>query len=290
MAGVNALFTAKKSKPRGLMKFENKLIVSDIDGTFFDDDMNIADRNIDAINYFKENGGHFTFATGRNEITIPPDVMKIANAPIVCCNGSYIYDPESERKMNEICLAPGPVISIINTVFGGFTGVGVTVTGDKKFYVVGESEYIVPEKLDLSDNDIEYTTLENVPAERWYTVVFHGAPQTIDLVEKFITVKAENDYVISRSWPTMLEINNIRATKGNAALELKRTLENRTKCELKMYGIGDYGNDIDLLRVCDVSACPENAIEAVRDAADLVLCNNNAGSIAELIEYIDANM
>ena len=98
------------------MKFENKLIVSDIDGTFFDDDMNIADRNIDAINYFKENGGHFTFATGRNEITIPPDVMKIANAPIVCCNGSYIYDPESERKMNEICLAPGPVISIINTV------------------------------------------------------------------------------------------------------------------------------------------------------------------------------
>lgn len=272
------------------MKFENKLIVSDIDGTFFDDDMNIADRNIDAINYFKENGGHFSFATGRNEITITPDVMKIANAPIICCNGSYIYDADTERKMNEICLAPGPVISIINTVFGGFTGVGVTVTGDKKFYVVGDSEYIIPEKLDLTEKDIEYTNLENVPTERWYTVVFHGAPQTIDLVEKFITVKAENDYIISRSWPTMLEINNIRATKGNAALELKHTLENRTKCELTMFGIGDYGNDIDLLRVSDVSACPENAIDSVKTQSDLILCNNNAGSIAELIEYIDANI
>lgn len=272
------------------MKFDNKLIISDIDGTFFDDDMQVADRNIDAINYFKENGGLFTFATGRNEVTVSPEVAKIANAPMICCNGAYIFDPETGRKSNEICLAPGPVISIINTVFGGFTGVGVTITADKKFYVVGDNEYIVPEKLDLTEEDIIYTTLDEVPTESWYTIVFYADSQVLDLVEKFIKVKAESDYFISRSWPTMLEINNIRATKGNAALELKRTLESRTKTSLTLYGIGDYGNDVELLRLADISACPENAIDAIKEVADITVCNNNAGSIAELIEYIDANV
>ena len=87
------------------MKFDNKLIVSDLDGTFFDSEVGIVRVNVDAINYFKENGGFFTFATGRNELTLEPDVIKLVNAPIICCNGSYLYDPESNRRLREICIA-----------------------------------------------------------------------------------------------------------------------------------------------------------------------------------------
>ena len=98
------------------MKFYNKLIVSDLDGTFFDSESSVVQINVDAINYFKENGGYFTYATGRNELTLSPDVIKLVNAPIICCNGSYLYDPESNRRLREICIAPGPILSIIKTV------------------------------------------------------------------------------------------------------------------------------------------------------------------------------
>ena len=41
-------------------KFENKLLCSDIDGTLIDDKHNISDKNIKAIEYFRENGGLFS--------------------------------------------------------------------------------------------------------------------------------------------------------------------------------------------------------------------------------------
>ncbi len=272
------------------MKFSNKLLITDIDGTFINDNMEIADRNIDAINYFKENGGLFTFATGRDEVTTPPEIYKLANAPMICSNGSYIYDFEAGRKINETCVAPGPIISIINTVIPGFEGVGVTISSDKKHYIIGESEYIIPEKLGLSEDNIVRTVLSEVPADRWYTVTFYAKPETLDLVEKIIRAKSEEMLFISRSWSTMLEINNSRANKGTCALELKRILEQRHKTPLTLCAIGDYGNDIELIRAADLSACPENAVDEIKALADTVVCNNNDGSIAGFIEYIDADV
>ncbi len=273
------------------MKFDNKLIVSDIDGTLFDDTLLIAERNIDAINYFKENGGLFTFATGRCDRIVQPELVKLANAPIICCNGAYIYDFEADRRSNEICIAPGPAISMINTVIESFPGVSATITADRKYYIVGAEYNFDKEAYGLTDDDIFYLPLEQIPTNQWYSVVFNADEQSLDLVNKYISVAGENMYHISRSWATMLEINNIRATKGKAAAELKRFCENHAhNTPITLYGIGDYENDIDLLTTSDVSACPENAVPAVKEIAQIQLCSNNDGAVADLIEYIDANM
>ncbi len=273
------------------MKFDNKLIVSDIDGTFFDDNELIPSCNIDAINYFKENGGLFTFATGRNEVTIEPEIAKLANAPLICCNGAYIYDFENGRRHNEICIAPGPAISIIKTVLDSFPGVTVSITVDKKFYIIGSLENMSTPKFDQTEENFVFADLDDVPTSDWYSIVFHGEKAQLDLVEKFINVSAENLYIICRSWPTMLEINNIRATKGHAAQELKHMCEAKNKDGVfTLYGIGDYGNDLPLLKDADLSACPSNAIIQLREIADVIVCSNNDGAVAGLIEYIDANI
>ncbi len=272
------------------MKFDNKIIVSDIDGTFFDDSSRIPDTNIDAINYFKENGGIFTFATGRNEITMEPEIAKLANAPLIFCNGSYIYDYDTLRRHNEICIAPGPALSIIKTVIESFTSVTVTITAGSKLYILGNPENLSTPKVNVDENDYAFVTLDEVPTSNWYSIVFHGEPSQLDLVEKFIKASSDGLYIICRSWPSMLEINNFRATKGNAALELRKLLEKGGDIQYKLYGIGDYGNDVELLKSADVSACPSNAIPELHEIADVVLCSNNDGAIAGLIEYIDANL
>ena len=46
-------------------KFDNILICTDLDGTLFRNDKSISQRNVDAIEYFKSEGGYFTFITGR---------------------------------------------------------------------------------------------------------------------------------------------------------------------------------------------------------------------------------
>lgn len=42
-----------------------KLIASDMDGTFLSNTHQISEKNIEAVNYAKENGIEFVIATGR---------------------------------------------------------------------------------------------------------------------------------------------------------------------------------------------------------------------------------
>ena len=76
-------------------KFSGLLMVSDLDRTLFGDKSVklILPENNTAIEYFIENGGFFTFATGRSlvaarELTV--DIPK--NAPAILFNGQMIYD------------------------------------------------------------------------------------------------------------------------------------------------------------------------------------------------------
>lgn len=271
------------------MKFDNKLIVSDLDGTFFDSGSGTVRINIDAINYFKENGGFFTFATGRNELTLEPDVIKLVNAPIICCNGSYLYDPESDRRFREICIAPGPIISMIKTVLASFSDIGVRVTADDKYYVIGQSLEQNLKRISANPELFVATDVDNLPTYDWHKVVFVGNEEKLDLASKFIKVKAEGLYQIARSSPTQLEMFNLKATKGIGAIEVKHMLEAKHGA-ICMYGIGDYENDIDLLKLSDVAACPENSLKEVKLYSDVVVCSNDDGAVAGLIEYIDSTI
>ena len=46
-------------------KFDGMLICTDLDGTLLRNDKTISRENIEAIEYFKQAGGYFTFVTGR---------------------------------------------------------------------------------------------------------------------------------------------------------------------------------------------------------------------------------
>ena len=69
-------------------KFDGILICTDLDGTLYRNDKTISDENKAAIEYFKSEGGLFTFITGRM-----PDYSEEAymaaspNVPFGCING-----------------------------------------------------------------------------------------------------------------------------------------------------------------------------------------------------------
>ena len=100
-------------------KFENIIIVSDMDGTFFGDKATLVQRNIDAIRYFTQNGGKFTFSTGRvhYNITYSGDgVAALCNCPAICANGSCIYDFETGVTLRETLMDTEAVVEVIRFV------------------------------------------------------------------------------------------------------------------------------------------------------------------------------
>ena len=50
-------------------KFDGILICTDLDGTLLRKDKSVSKENIEAIEYFKKEGGLFTFVTGRMPYT-----------------------------------------------------------------------------------------------------------------------------------------------------------------------------------------------------------------------------
>ena len=53
-----------------MKKFENIILASDIDGTFIFHGEPLPTVNLEKIRYFIDNGGKFTFSSGRNHIDI----------------------------------------------------------------------------------------------------------------------------------------------------------------------------------------------------------------------------
>ena len=86
-----------------MKKFKGILICTDLDGTLLNSQGKISKENLDAIEYFKANGGLFTFITGRLPY-FSSDVYDIINpnAPFGCINGGGIYDHREGKYLHRV--------------------------------------------------------------------------------------------------------------------------------------------------------------------------------------------
>ena len=77
--------------------FDKAILISDIDGTLLHDGI-IPDANIDAIEYFKKEGGLFTVATGRGVVAARESYSLLkCNAPAAVFQGGAVYDYKNEE-------------------------------------------------------------------------------------------------------------------------------------------------------------------------------------------------
>ena len=81
-------------------KFSDYLLVSDFDRTLTDRTGQIPNANLQAIQYFMDEGGAFTIATGRS---LPMSRYRFAeipmNAPLLVFNGAACFDMKTERLL-----------------------------------------------------------------------------------------------------------------------------------------------------------------------------------------------
>ena len=85
-----------------MKKFEDIVIATDLDGTFFGNESKLIDKNLSAIKYFTDNGGHFTIVTGRmlyNVLKPFPNAADYVNIPIIVCDGACIYDLKASKTI-----------------------------------------------------------------------------------------------------------------------------------------------------------------------------------------------
>ncbi|MFA6947717.1 MAG: HAD hydrolase family protein [Eubacteriales bacterium] len=250
------------------------LIASDIDGTFLDSHGKIVGRNIDAIERFKSEGGSFAFSTGRYETTLPevvPNFDKIMNVPGIFCNGAYIYDADSREILDGVWMDGESTIGILREAERLFPNIAIRFTSP-------EGPAFIDGKPDAS-----------LDLGKWSKILFIDNKGDLEPVREYIMNKYPGRFSFSKSCSVLLEMLDIGATKGTMLDRLKIIMEKRLGHSVTAYAIGDYENDLDMLRHADVAACPSNALDTVKNICTVHVRSCSDGAVADLIEYIENN-
>lgn len=260
-------------------KFDGMLLCTDLDDTLLTDNKQVSEKNRKAIDYFKSEGGLFTFSTGR----VPMGARLILeyvvpNAPIVCFNGGGIYD-FSENKILWSRKLDSDAISAVEYVDRRLDFVGIEICTEEKIYFskinAKVREHQVLEK--LPDNDLDYHDIPEV----WQKVLFMTEEHELNTVRRTISESPFADkYTFVQSSPWYYELLPKNSTKGDGLIQLGEL------CGIdrsRIIAVGDNENDLEMVKMAGVGIAVENAIPIVKNSADYVTADNNSDAIAKVI-------
>ncbi|MDE6149917.1 MAG: Cof-type HAD-IIB family hydrolase [Ruminococcus sp.] len=258
------------------------LLITDMDGTFLPASKIPSPKDLEAIKRFQEAGGKFSIATGRaiqasqqyfNDFKV--------NAPIIMCNGGMVYDLINHKQIYDVYL-PDKAKTFTEQILKDNPDVGCEVLKLDGVYVPSytEMEKIHCDICKVSPILCQVNDIKN----NWYKVLFTNVPEKLPKLIDYINKHNFDDVDFVISAPQYFEMLPQNISKGSALKKM------RDICGFEDYtfvAVGDYNNDIEMIKYADVGICPLNATEDVKNVADIVLdvtCEQNA--ISAVIDFI----
>ena len=264
-------------------KFDGLLLCTDLDDTLLTTDKRVSEENSRAIEYFKSEGGFFTFVTGR----VPMGARLILeyvhpNAPIVCFNGGAIYDFRDDKMLWSRSL-DDEAIEVVEYIDNLFDFVGIEICTDDKIYFARTNRVLLEHQMleRLPDNFLDY---HDIP-EKWKKVLFMAEADELGLIKDAIAASPFADkYTFVQSSPWYYELLPKNTSKGEGLMHLAELLNiDRSRT----IGVGDNENDLMMIKMAGTGVAVANAIDAVKQAADYITVDNNSHAIAAVIKAIE---
>ena len=273
--------------------FSRYLIVTDLDATFFGVGARLVERNLAAIEAFKAGGGHITAGTGRIPANIRKDIptcREIFNAPAVTANGAFIYDLSADVCLDSTPMDPVATKAAVELVQAMTDRVGARVSTGKSF-LVNENRMNDAIRRDVGERASFGGEILPVEAWRtegalWYKLVFRGEYEDLCASRPAVEEAFGDTFEYSASSPRFFELQKKGCTKATGLRFVARLLEEACGHPVVTVAVGDQENDLPMLRAADLSACPSNAVPAVKQVCDYHLCHHDEGCIAHLIDVL----
>ena len=274
--------------------FAHTLIVTDLDNTFFSHPPRLPPPHRKAIARFKAGGGYFTAATGR----IPPNIRRaipdcagLFNAPVISANGSFVYDLATNTLIHGTPLDAHRICEVAAFVHDLNPRVGMRVSLEGSILVNAERVNDAIRR-DLADYPADYACIlplsEWEPdGAKWYKMVFRAEREDLLAIRPAVEERFGAYFETNTSSARFYELQDKGCNKASGLRFLADYLAARDGHPLRTVAVGDEENDLAMLRAADHSACPENAIPAVKATAAWTLCHCDDGCIADLVERLE---
>lgn len=260
------------------------LLVSDIDGTLNNKKRKLPPVNKTAIGAFVANGGNFTLCSGRNLKSLTPHFLNLGvETPALFLNGAGIYDFKS-RKMLAFKPFSAEAEKVLIETANNYFAVDLTMFSPDMLYIVKPFFFgrfaawldKLPHKLCKNGRGIDSGNIGKA--------TFFGLNSTLKKIRNDLTCGDKQLFDCFFTSPYTLEVVSCGVNKGAAVKELAGILNIPLE---NTAAVGDYYNDIDMLKAVAHPVCCGQAPDEIKDLSEYVACHCNDGAVADFINYIE---
>ncbi len=270
-----------------MKKFDGILICTDLDGTLLRSDHTISEKNTEAISYFKSEGGLFTFVTGRMPFCASDYYTTIRpNAPFGCINGGGLYDHSTQKYVWKQPISDA-VLELVAFADENLPGIGIQVNTFDKIYFCRENSAMEAfrEITGVPNLTCHYADVKEPIAKILFGDKDEERLLRLDTLLHAHPLSENFDFV--RSEKTLYEILPKGIHKGVAISNLVHFMDLDHN---KTIAVGDYYNDIPMLRAAKIGVAVENACPEAKEAANYITVSHDADAIARIIDDIDTGV
>lgn len=265
--------------------YSDWLIVSDIDGTLNNKKRKTPKVNTDAIRAFvHESGGKFTLASARNVQSMKPHYMNLPDVktPAIIMNGAGIFDYEKEEMLwfNSI---KDSAADIVKSAMEKFPFLEIGVFTSDMIYLV-RPRILSPVMMMLDSlRHKKVKSIDEVPKGNWGKIIFFCLPHEKKKIRAYVNSCKGDEHKLIDTTSMSFDLVNRGTDKGTAVKVLAGILSVN---EANVAAIGDYYNDLDMLKSVSHPACAGQAPDDIKKLCEFVACHCNDGAVADLIKYI----
>ena len=267
-----------------MKKFQGILIATDLDGTLLRRGGTVSDENKKAIEYFKDNGGIFTFVTGRPPIIVGDIYSRVLpNGPIGCFNGSGIFDMEKKTYLWKKGLQES-FLELVEHVDKTLPEMSIQLCGFDKCYFCKMNSSMIRHRDHAGFEDIRchYKDVKESVAKVLFA---HEVEEELfRLMDILHAHPRANEFDFIRSEQEFYEIVPKGLSKGELLYKLADLLGIDRK---RTIAIGDNDNDASMIKNAGIGIAVSNASPAAKAVADIITVSNEEHAIAKLIYDIE---
>jgi Cof subfamily protein (haloacid dehalogenase superfamily) len=265
--------------------FDGIMICTDLDGTLLRNDRTLSEENRSAIRYFQKEGGIFTFVTGRPAYHAEELYNAILpNAPIGCFNGGGIYD-FTVREFLYLKELPKSVLDLVAYVEETLPSVGILIATHQRVCSarVNETSEAI---FGRAKDPIRLSSYKEFDQPIAKIVFCESNMEQMEALIKLLNAHPlHQSFDFIRSEEYLYEILPKGVNKGAVLPKL---------CELLNFdpsgtvAVGDYNNDVAMIREASLGIAVANAVPEAKAVADVITVSNEEHAIARIIADLES--
>lgn len=264
-----------------------KVIAFDLDGTLLNKQGRILPSSQQAIEQAIQQGIKVVLVTGRHHTAVKPYHYQLnLSTPIICCNGTYLYDVVTDQTPLANPLSTSQAEQVINVAEKYQTHLLMYSRNEMNYQVLNEhmrkfSQWVAdcPEEVRPRLRQIsDFRQLLYDEEIIWKFVISHPDRQ---IMQQAVAELSPQQFNCEWSWVDRVDIANQGNSKGNRLAELLALWQVSPE---QVIAFGDNHNDISMLQLAGLGVAMGNAEEEVKAQAKLVTLSHNEDGIAQVLK------